>query len=150
MATTSAPLLGPWFSARQRLRVSAEQSVDQMLRLCGVRPDQLDPAVLAAHHAIARERFIMEWSIPAYVEASRSLLARLLTRGRQVGEAIDRVQAPTLLLQGERDRLVLPRMSAAVARRRPDWQHVVLPATGHVPMLQNPSDFVERVLSFVG
>ena len=146
---TTAPLLGRWLTERHRQRTTPEQATDQMLSLCGLKLDQLDPAVLEAHHALGRERVALDWSIPAYVEASRSLLTRLFSQRRQVAQAIGRVRAPTLLLQGDRDRLVLPAMSAAVARLRPDWHHLVLPGIGHTPMLQEPAAFVSHVARFL-
>ena len=46
--------------------------------------------------------------------------------------------APTLLIGGASDRLV-PRASVeAIARIRPDWDHVMLDDCGHVPMLEHP------------
>jgi pimeloyl-ACP methyl ester carboxylesterase len=58
---------------------------------------------------------------------------------------VDRIAAPTLVIQGERDRLVSAAASRELARRRPDWTVDVLAEIGHVPQLEAPTLFVERV-----
>lgn len=58
---------------------------------------------------------------------------------------VRQVAAPTLLLQGTEDRLVLMRGSRALARLRPDWCYVEFPGVGHVPMAECPDAFVATV-----
>ena len=49
------------------------------------------------------------------------------------------------MIQGDRDRLVSPAASRELVRRRPDWTLEALDDIGHVPQLENPELFVERV-----
>ena len=53
--------------------------------------------------------------------------------------------APTLLLQGDRDRLVPVASARAVASLRPDWEYHEFAGAGHVPMLEVPGEFLEVV-----
>jgi pimeloyl-ACP methyl ester carboxylesterase len=105
----------------------------------------MDPAVLGAHVDLARERAA---SAPhrhrAFLSAARSLMRGLAVRGL-FEHALHRVRAPTLLIHGDRDRLVPVASARAVAARRQDWVYDEWRDTGHTPMLQSPDAFVRRV-----
>ena len=64
---------------------------------------------------------------------------------RRVLRWIEEVVAPTLLLQGDLDRLVPVASARAVASLRPDWEYHEFAGAGHVPMLEVPGEFVEVV-----
>lgn len=84
------------------------------------------------------------WRAPAFARAAGDLVTTLgLARTAQ--DAIDAVEAPTLLVWGERDRLVGRATMDAVAARRPDWTRVDLDRVGHVPMLEDPDRWLEVV-----
>jgi pimeloyl-ACP methyl ester carboxylesterase len=53
------------------------------------------------------------------------------------------VVAPTLLVQGDRDRLVSVESARLVASLRPDWEYHEFAGVGHVPMLEVPGEFLE-------
>jgi pimeloyl-ACP methyl ester carboxylesterase len=148
-ALGALPVVGEALARRQRQRVAPDEAVEQMMDLCGVPRGTVDPQVFRWHADIARERLEMPWAIPAFCEASRSLLGNLLLRRRQVEAAMRRVQAPTLLMQGMTDRLVLPSMSRQAHRVCPSWSLDELPAIGHTPMLQDPTGFAARVSSWL-
>ena len=58
-------------------------------------------------------------------------------RGRMVGgAAAARVQAPTLVVWGERDRLVSPRLAARTAAAIPGARLLMLPGVGHVAQIE--------------
>jgi fermentation-respiration switch protein FrsA (DUF1100 family) len=58
---------------------------------------------------------------------------------------IQEVVAPTLLLQGDRDRLVPVASARNIASLRPDWEYHEFEGAGHVPMLEVPAEFVDVV-----
>ena len=64
---------------------------------------------------------------------------------RRVLRWIQQVAAPTLLLQGDGDRLVPVASARNVASLRPDWEYHEFEGAGHVPMLEVPGEFVEVV-----
>lgn len=146
---SATPFVGEMLTRRHRERVPPEKAVNQMLRLCGVDPKKIDPDVLQLHYEIARERMAMPWAVPAYLEAARSLLGRLLFQPRRVEEAMRQVRAPTLLLQGLTDRLVLPLTSRRVLQVCPHWRLDELKGLGHTPMLEAPDVFVDHVASWL-
>ena len=141
----AVPGVGEFYLQRVLSRVEPGRAVGQMMKLCGVPPGDMDPAVLGAHVDLARERAA---SAPhrhrAFLSAARSLMRGLAVRGL-FEHALHRVRAPTLLLHGDRDRLVPVGSARAVAARRKDWVYDEWRDTGHTPMLQSPDAFVRRV-----
>ena len=55
------------------------------------------------------------------------------------------MQAPALIVQGEKDRLVPLSAVHKLIEIRPDWELRVFPGLGHVPMLEAPQGFLEIV-----
>jgi pimeloyl-ACP methyl ester carboxylesterase len=56
-----------------------------------------------------------------------------------------RVQAPTLLVYGLKDRLVDPRTATRAARTFPGARLVVLPDSGHVSQMEHPEVVAREV-----
>lgn len=145
----ATPIVGELVNRHHRRTVPPDQEVNQMLKLCGVEPRKMSPEVLRMMHELARERAAQRWTVTAYLEAARSILMRLVWMRWLTERSMTRVQAPTLLLQGLEDRLVLPVMSRRAIERCPHWRYEELPGIGHIPMLQAPELFNERVSSWL-
>ncbi len=60
-----------------------------------------------------------------------------------------RIQAPTLLLWGEKDAMIPPRNAAEYARAMPRARLVMLPGLGHVPFEEAPRTSLPPVLRFL-
>ncbi len=60
------------------------------------------------------------------------------------------VEAPVLLLAGDLDWILTPVAAAEFASLFPNAQLVVQPGASHYPWLDNPADFVTRVVKFLG
>ena len=97
---------------------------------------------------------------PALVERMVQVLARndkrtytqVLTEGLRdfdVTERIGTIQAPTLVIVGEYDRVIPPEEGYEVARRIPGAQLVAISGTGHVSYVERPDAFNEAVLRFL-
>jgi pimeloyl-ACP methyl ester carboxylesterase len=67
---------------------------------------------------------------------------------RDLRSELAEIRAPTLLLWGERDRLVPPRVAEEWQRMLPDARLVRL-SCGHVPMLEAPGEVADLMLSFL-
>lgn len=130
---------------RRRARRGPERMVRDTLALCCVDPSRVDPAIVAAHIAMAQER-AGNGSVVGrdFLEAVRSLTAGLIRR-RRFFEMVASIRAPALIVQGERDRLVRVEAARALAAARPDWQIEVLDDIGHVPQLEAPDRFLAIV-----
>src|SRR2546426_465067 len=139
------PVLGE-LALRWRARLlGPEGQVRSTLALCCADASRVAPEVVAAHVALARERLErMPWASRAFMEAARSLIA-LLARRSWFDQMVQRITAPTLLVQGDRDRLVAPAASRRLADLRPDWSFELFADVGHVPQLEEPARFVGSV-----
>jgi pimeloyl-ACP methyl ester carboxylesterase len=114
------------------------------------RPSQYAlPIAAALRHA--RPRFLR-------VAAGDSLRAGPLMvyrAGRQLlGDdalhaQLSSIRAPTLLVWGERDPMVLPRLAGEYQRAITGSELVILSGAGHVPMSDQPDDFAAAVLDFL-
>jgi pimeloyl-ACP methyl ester carboxylesterase len=61
-----------------------------------------------------------------------------------------RVTCPTLVLWGERDRLIPPVYGETFARAIPGARLVTLPGTGHMPMFEQPAEWAAAIAEFAG
>jgi pimeloyl-ACP methyl ester carboxylesterase len=143
-ATYLVPGVGERFMKTRQKNLGPERLVEETMKLCCVDPSRVDPAVIAAHVALGRERLKMPWANKAFLEAARSLLRRLARRERFLAR-LHRISCPTLMLQGEKDRLVPLVAARAVAEMRPDWTLQVFDDIGHVPQLEDPGLWLAAV-----
>lgn len=128
-----------WLTAR-----SPEQRVQGMLDLVYTDSSQVPPQRRreAAEEYLRRDR--LPYAQQAVVASLRGLIAAYLERGpSSLWRQAARVSAPTLLVYGRRDKLVDVRTSRRALATFPDARLVVLPHSGHVPMMEHP-DIVER------
>ena len=93
------------------------------------------------------------------------LRARLFQRGRPAPDVLQRVldmlmhidlrsdvasiEAPALVVSGERDTLVPVAAGAWLARTLPHGRHVAMSGAGHAPFLSHPREFSDHVLGFL-
>jgi len=130
-----------WYVRRLVASGGAESLVRRVLADCCVDVGRLDPAVVDAHIALEVERVKDPRWHESLREAAQSLT--LLLAQRDVVEGwVRSLVVPTLLVHGERDRVVSVRAAEAAADLRPDWEFHVLEDTGHVPMLETPDAFL--------
>ena len=143
-ATYLVPGVGERFMKTRQKNLGPERLVEETMKLCCVDPSRVDPAVIAAHVSLGRERLGMPWANKAFLEAARSLLRRLARRERFLA-TLHRISCPTLMLQGEKDRLVPLAAARAIAGMRPDWTLQVFDDIGHVPQLEDPALWLAAV-----
>jgi pimeloyl-ACP methyl ester carboxylesterase len=138
----------PWIGRRlldwRTARTTPEQGVAETMRLCCVDPSRIDRAVLEQHHVMARHRRTLPWSNDAFLVAARSIV-KTFVQHRSFGALLQSVRAPTLVVHGDRDRLVPIEAARAACVARPDWSLAVLEGIGHIPQLEAPAAFVEVV-----
>lgn len=141
LMASAAPLTAARLVRRRAERLGAERLVRSTLSALCADAGSLDAHLVQAHIDLTRERMEdMPWAETALVEAARSLV-RILLRPRRYYATIDKVRVPALIVQGDRDRIVLPAAVEALHRRRPDWRYEVLEGVGHLPMMEAPGRF---------
>ena len=143
------PLIGKAWMRRYYGSTTPEEQLDDTMRAVCADPATVPASGRAASLAMIERRREMEWAIPAFAQASRSIAATLAKR-RQFRRMVDRIVCPVLLMHGSEDRIVSPGSALRLAERRPEWRFEPLHGVGHVPQLEVPDLFVELVLEFTG
>jgi pimeloyl-ACP methyl ester carboxylesterase len=68
---------------------------------------------------------------------------------KDIQEDLKSIQAPTLLIWGDLDRLVPPSLSATFLKEIADARLLILKKAGHVPMFDRAKEFNEALLTFL-
>ncbi|MDJ0959902.1 MAG: alpha/beta hydrolase [Acidimicrobiia bacterium] len=142
------PGIGQSAMKRYYEATSAQERVDETLAFITADPAKVPEARRQASIEMQKLRDEMEWAIPSFIEASRSI-ASALTRVRAFRKMLHKVSCPTLLIHGDKDRVVAPGSARWAAKQRPDWQFRMFHDIGHVPMLECPDEFVAMVDDFL-
>jgi pimeloyl-ACP methyl ester carboxylesterase len=114
------------------------------VRLCFGDPSLAPEHRLAEAAAEIEARGRQEWAREALERTGKAMLASWV-RGESLWSVASRVQAPTLVVWGDRDRLVAPRL----ARRTAAAVHgrlLMLPGVGHIAQIEAP-DLVARAVA---
>ena len=138
------PGVGERFLRERAKRLGPERVVRETLALCCVDSSRIDPAVVDVMTEAALERQEVEDSVPAFLQAARSLL-RLSRRMNFGRELMDKVRCPVLLIHGREDRLVRVGLAEAAAKSHPDWRLRVFDDVGHVAQLEAPDRWLAEV-----
>lgn len=131
-----------------RHRLAPEPVARLILRMLTAHPERIDPGLVDLHVRLARQRNHIPGIDKAFIRASRSVVLAALRRS-SYDRLVAAVRAPTLVLHGERDRLIPPEAALRLGSLRPDWQVRILEDVGHVAMLEEPSRFGRLVDAFV-
>ena len=90
----------------------------------------------------------MPWAADAFIDAARSIF-RILARRRHFARWVGEIAAPTLVVQGEKDRLVDVASARWLVEKNPQFELEVFDDIGHVPQLECPDRFLEVVGSWL-
>jgi pimeloyl-ACP methyl ester carboxylesterase len=135
---------------RRRAGLTPERMVAETLALCCVDPARIPAEVLDEHVALARKRAGFADAGADFLAAARSVVATAgYVRGNRYRRGIRTVEAPVLLVHGERDRLVPLAAARAAAAANPAWSFVTLPDAGHVPQLELPRETARTILDWL-
>jgi pimeloyl-ACP methyl ester carboxylesterase len=109
-------------------------------------PRGFGPAFAAAHPDVVRELAARtrENDPRAYAASARAFGAYNWT------DELERVTAPTLILQGLADRMTPPGGSVILSRRLPSARLVMVPDAGHNLPIEMPVLFTTAILAFLG
>lgn len=104
-----------------------------------LRPEDRDLALAMAH-----ERTTMPWAGEAFSDAARSIF-RIVLKGRTFARRVGAIEAPGLVVHGDKDRLVDIASARWLIKQRPGWSLEEFEGVGHVPQLESPDRFLEIV-----
>ena len=66
-----------------------------------------------------------------------------------VTQQLERIQAPTLIIHGDADPLVVPANGEYLAQHIKGAKHIVYSNVGHIPIVENTERFNRDVLAFL-
>ena len=121
-----------------------------MLDLCFADPSVVPPnRFREAVEEVVRRRDLPH-AMEAFTASLRGLARSYAAPGeRSLWRAAARVSAPTLVVWGDRDRLVPVALAPRAAATIPDARLLVLPAVGHVAQLEDPESVARAVLGLL-
>ncbi len=133
------PYVGERLVRQWALRYPVENRVAGVFETCFSDPSRLHPDRFAAEIEALRRRDGLSYEAASLVGAARTLVGETLRPAPlSLWRAAGRVTAPCLVLFGQDDRLVHPRLAARAARDFRDARVRVLPATGHLAQMERP------------
>jgi pimeloyl-ACP methyl ester carboxylesterase len=138
------PVLSEWAIRGRTQRWGPERLLREAMAVCCVDPARIDPAVFDAQVELMRRRDEDPDSVPAFLEAARSLM-HLKSRPAFVKAVIERVACPTLVIHGTRDRLVPIELARETVRGRHGWRLEEFDDVGHVAMMEAPERWLAAV-----
>jgi pimeloyl-ACP methyl ester carboxylesterase len=147
-AVMALPMIGEAAYVRRRYRHSAEHQIRQGLKMCTVDLSRVPDSVIQAAVEVVQQRKSSEFPASDVIAAGRSVVQRV-TRAPRLQTAMAAVQAPVLVLHGERDRLVPVSAARRAAKTFPHWRLEVAEDVGHVPMLEAAEWSARHILDWL-
>ena len=146
LAPMLVPMVGAQFLAARGRMLGPERLVDDTMAWTLCDPSRLDPELRRRLVELARTRRGFPEAPEAYADSARGLFW-YLTRNMRADEA--RVTSPTLIVHGNRDRLVPAAAARALVARRPKFALELIDDCGHAPQLEVPDQFLAAVVPWL-
>jgi pimeloyl-ACP methyl ester carboxylesterase len=97
-----------------------------------------------------QKEFMEDFLIADYNAALGTMLTAVSAKAAQVMPAeFGQVEVPTLLISGEFDQIIPVPLGKNAARLNPRIEHVIIKNTGHFPMLEAPTEYLDAVYQFL-
>ena len=133
------PFVGERLVRLWTLRYPVENRVAGVFETCFADPSRLHPDRFAAEVEALRRRDALSHEPASLVGAARTLVVETLRPAPlSLWRAAGRVTAPCLVLFGQHDRLVHPRLADRATRVFRDARVLVLADTGHLGQMERP------------
>jgi pimeloyl-ACP methyl ester carboxylesterase len=130
-------------------RHPVEKRVAGTVALCFADRGRYPEQRLAEAIEEARAREAFPWADRAMLRSMRGLAGAQFLRNRVGWATLRRISAPTLVLWGDRDRLVAPDLAPYVAAAIPDSRLAVFENVGHTAMMEAPERTARAMLALV-
>jgi pimeloyl-ACP methyl ester carboxylesterase len=158
---------GGWIAAEMAVRNTSAFSRIVLAAPLGIKVGNREQRDIADMHSMTREDYLpLAWADPAKGKFDPAALSdddlKALIRGREalalfgwkpymhnprLKRWLHRIDKPTLLLWGDRDRIVTPAYGEAWTREIPGSRIEVIADCGHFPAWEQPEEFVKRIAS---
>ena len=124
-----------------------ERWMEMGIRRLFAQPERLP----SEGYSAAANEFIRIYRSPVARMAFFSTLRHIVTeKPDSFFASLRRIKQPALIIFGEQDRLVPPRLGVRLAQHLPNSELVVLPDVGHVPQFEAPEETLELLTGFLG
>jgi pimeloyl-ACP methyl ester carboxylesterase len=138
----------PALAEKRLAGVSPERRVRGLVRMCFGDPDAVPAARLEEAIEEMRRRDGQPWAGQALTRSLRGMMTSYLRFGRANAWRMTRsVRMPSLVVWGDQDRLVDPRLAPRLAAALPDARLQVQAGVGHLAMLESPEATARVVLA---
>ena len=157
---------GGWIAAEMAVRSTAAFSRIVLAAPLGIKVGNREQRDIADIHSMTRDDYLpLAWADPAKGKVDPAALSdddlKAMIRGREalalfgwkpymhnprLKRWLHRIDKPTLLVWGDRDRIVTPAYGEAWTREIPGSRIEVIANCGHFPAWEQPEEFVKRVI----
>jgi len=135
---------------RKLSRVPPEDRARAVVELCFADPTKIPEQRLAEATEEVRRRGDLPWAMEALTSSLRGLVRTYVGIGAASPWRMARsVQAPTLVVWGDRDRLVDVSLAPRTAAAIPDARLLVLADIGHTAQLEDPDTTARAVMGLL-
>lgn len=144
LRAAALPGVGEWWVMWGRTSLGAQQRAWSRALLLFHDPRRMPTEWLRRQAQLARS--------PGFIEASLAALrAHVDLRGQRdvLSDQLVRVEAPTLVVWGERDRVLPLAQGRRAVARLGDGALALIPACGHLPQVERPEQVAHRLASFL-
>jgi pimeloyl-ACP methyl ester carboxylesterase len=135
---------------RERARTGARRIAQDVLALCMADPASIHPDRLDDLAAEVRRRRALPWASAAMAGSLRGLVRSYFEPGpRNLWRQLGCVEVPTLVVWGDKDRLVPAALGPLAVRRLRDARLLAVPDAGHIAQIERPelvADAVRRLV----
>jgi pimeloyl-ACP methyl ester carboxylesterase len=124
---------------KERAKAGAERAVRDVLALCAVDPSLIHEDRVRDLVDDYRRRRKLPWAQPALAGSLRGLVRSYFEPGpRNLWRQLGTVEAPTLVVWGDHDRLVPHALGPAAVRRLRYGRLLAVPDAGHIAQIERP------------
>ena len=135
---------------RRLAMLSPRERVVRTLRLCFADPARIPPSRLEQAIEELTARRGQPWTTTAFSRSLRGIVRHWLAVGpMSAWRELTKISAPSLVVWGDRDKLVDVRLAPRVARAIPDCRLLVLNGVGHTAQMEEPRLTARAVLSLL-
>ncbi len=148
-ALLAVPFLGEAAMRRFVAGRAPEVRVEGTIALCFADKSRYPEQRMQEAVEEARARTDLPWANEAFLRSMRALGRSQFLHGSSGWATMRTVAAPTLVIWGDKDRLVAPDLAPYVAAAIPDSRLLVLPDIGHVAMMEDPVTTARAIVALL-
>jgi pimeloyl-ACP methyl ester carboxylesterase len=126
-----------------------DRRLTEAMARVGIDAFRISPALLSLI-AEEIERYRVPWRLDGALHATVSAFAAMTVDEGAVRAELARIEAPTLVVWGVRDRIIPRRVVDGLMDQHPAWDFRPVEGIGHLLPLEAPHTYVEIVADWMG